>query len=457
MVGLQNVAELGSGVICGARAGRRAGRSRASLLALLLAGSAITISSPVAAITLDLMGADTTLNGIPGSGTITNTSGGNATLTSSVAAGTFTFNGVISDTAGNLLKFRKTGAGTQRLGGSNTYQGGTEIVAGELGFGAGNSLGTGNVEFTGAGTLHAITAGLTIANNIVLTASGTIIGNATIVTGVISGAGSLTKLGTVEIDNTGNSYTGGTLLGNGELLLGASNVLGTGAVTVSANSRLNALTTASLDNAVVLNADLRVDRLGSVLTLNGVVSGGAGNTLTVRNGAELDLTGANTYVGSTYVTSTTTDTSVLGIGNNLAAGGAGAIIATSVDPAHPAVVRALGGYTLAAGNAFRVNGALSVDTNGNAFGINGQINDFNAGTPGSLTATGGGLLTLGAASNGYTLGTTVTGFTQLVVTSDGQLGNGNAGIALSQGYLDIAGTGFGATTRVNHTDRLRRR
>ena len=455
MIESRRVSALGTSMI-GADRTQRAIGSRSAILALLLAGAAMTMSAPVAAATVDLGGLPLTVGGTSGGGIFINT-GGFATLTFDVPAAAFNFTGNINGVFG-IIKVVKTGAGLQRFDGANSYTGGTTIANGVLAYGNALSLGLDAITFDTGGapgaiaTLRAAGTATVLTNDLTLTTDGTIdgAGHSPVFTGLISGAGKLTKLnlGFVRIDNTGNSYAGGTDITQGELLLGASNVLGSGVVTVSAAAKLNAVTSASLNNDIVLNAGLKVDRAGTTLTLNGAISGGAGNNLTVDSGATLNLTNANTYAGSTFVTSTLTDSSVLGIGNDLAVGGgASRIIATGVDAAHPAIIRALGNFTLPVGNKIRVNGALSVDTNGNAFGIDGKINDSNAFTPGSLTVDGGGTLTLGNASNGYTLGTTVQGFSQLAVTNDAQLGGGNAAINLINGYLDIVGNGFGATTR----------
>lgn len=408
---------------------------------------------------VELGGYDQTIAGLTGGGNVLNSSGGAATLTIDIAAGTRGQTGNLLEVAGNTLSLVKTGSGTQNINGANNFTGGTTIANGILGFGGATSLGTGAITFdTGAvpgavATLRAIGSNVILPNDIVLATDGTIdsAGRSPVFNGLISGNGKLTKAGNgfAQFNNAGNNYTGGTDLAKGELLLGGDDVLGSGTLTIVGSSRMNALTTQSLSNDIVLNANLTVDRTGSTLTLSGPISGGFGNNLAIYQGATLNLTHANTYIGNTYVTSSATDTSVLGIGDDLAvSGGAHQIIATSVDPAHPATLAALGNHVLPVGNTIRVNGALLLDTGAGTLGIDGKINDFNAANPGSLTIDGGGIATLNNVSNGYTLGTTVRNFSQLVVTNNAQLGGGSAGINLDFGYLTIAGVGFGATTRV---------
>ena len=79
---------------------------------------------------LDLAGFNETLNGLSGSGTVTN-SGGAATLTVGNNDATTTFSGSLSG-SGVSLALTKTGAGTLSLTGANTHAGATTVSSGTL-------------------------------------------------------------------------------------------------------------------------------------------------------------------------------------------------------------------------------------------------------------------------------------------------------------------------------------
>lgn len=82
--------------------------------------------------TLDLKGFGPTVGALSGSGTITNSEGTKTTLTvGNGFAGTSVFTGVIRQTE-NSVSLIKTGSGTLRISGSNTYSGGTIVTSGTL-------------------------------------------------------------------------------------------------------------------------------------------------------------------------------------------------------------------------------------------------------------------------------------------------------------------------------------
>jgi autotransporter-associated beta strand protein len=81
--------------------------------------------------TLDLGGFSGTVNGLSGSGTVTNSGPGPSTLTAGANDQTSSFSGTLSN-AGGSLALVKTGTGTLTLGGANTHTGGTTVSAGTL-------------------------------------------------------------------------------------------------------------------------------------------------------------------------------------------------------------------------------------------------------------------------------------------------------------------------------------
>ncbi|NTW52672.1 MAG: filamentous hemagglutinin N-terminal domain-containing protein, partial [Chlorobiaceae bacterium] len=132
-----------------------------------------------------------------------------------------TLSGVISG-SGSLTQ---SGTSTLTLTGINTYGGGTTISAGTLSIGAG-------------GTVGAISGNITDNASLVFNRS-----NAYTYGGVITGSGSLTKLGGGILTLTGNNgYTGNTYITGGTLQVGnggTTGTLGTGAVTTDATLVFN--------------------------------------------------------------------------------------------------------------------------------------------------------------------------------------------------------------------------
>jgi fibronectin-binding autotransporter adhesin len=215
------------------------------------------------------------------------------------------YNGIISGT-GSVVK---NGVGTQRLGGLNTYSGGTTVNAGDLQFDVSEGLGSGALILnggavtarTGNRTLsNAVTVGgdvtlnttlgggnlLTLAGNVdlggvtrIITVSNT--GGAAI-SGVVSN-GALTKAGTGTLTLTGaNTYTGLTTVNEGTLQIGNGAVDGS-------------LATPS----IVTNGTLAYN-LAAPQTATIPISGTGG--LTKLGVGTLTLPNANTYSGPTTVT-----------------------------------------------------------------------------------------------------------------------------------------------------------
>ena len=191
---------------------------------------------------LDMWGSNLTLNGLSGSGTITDYTQltvpdplTDVTLTVGGNNASSTFSGVIQNgglatanapaTANALVAVSlvKTGTGTLTLTGNNPYTGATTIQQGTLQVGNGGTTGTigsfGDITNNGALLFNR-------SNNQVVTAR-------------IGGSGSLTQMGTgtLTLANV-NSYTGGTTVSAGTLVSRSSASLGSGAVTLGNNTKL---------------------------------------------------------------------------------------------------------------------------------------------------------------------------------------------------------------------------
>ena len=145
----------------------------------------------------------------------------NANPTFDTGSNTDAISGVISG-SGALTKI---GSGTLILAGLNTYAGGTLLDEGTLGIGSNGALGVGALAMQPGTTLQFEADGLTLSNAIVLNADPTIDtgSNTDTISGVISGSGSLDKIGSGTLILTAaNTYTGPTDVQAGTLALRGS-------------------------------------------------------------------------------------------------------------------------------------------------------------------------------------------------------------------------------------------
>ncbi|MFV7406972.1 autotransporter-associated beta strand repeat-containing protein [Salmonella enterica] len=328
----------------------------------------------------------------------------------------FTVNTVLENVDANSgwngQSLTKTGAGTLILNAENTYTGGTTISDGTLVANNVEALGTGNV--TDNATLELNTGGD--------------FDNA------ISGSGQVVKSGDETLTLSGaNSYTGGTTISGGTLVVSNVEALGTGNVTDNATLELN--TGGDFDNNI----------------------GGTGSV--VKSGDKtLTLSGANSYTGGTTISGgTLVATNVEALGSGDVTDNATLELNTSGDFANN-----IGGtgsvvksgdktLTLSGANSYTggtiINGGTLVANNVEALGT-GDVTDnatleLNTGGTfdnvisgsGQVVKSGDDALTLSGA-NSYTGGTTISGGT-LVASNVEALGSGdvtdNATLELNTG------------------------
>ena len=154
--------------------------------------------------TLDVTANSTLMAGLNGgaAGVYQRTSGGTPKTLTLAGSGSYSFGGVIQNTA-NSLGLVKTGSGTQTLTGSNTYNGNTSISGGTLivnGIGSGvtsSGTGFGAVQVTGSGRLSG---------------TGRILGNTTVASGAMLLAGD----GVIAAENL--ELAGALTMGDGSQL-----------------------------------------------------------------------------------------------------------------------------------------------------------------------------------------------------------------------------------------------
>jgi fibronectin-binding autotransporter adhesin len=420
----------------------RAGTLRGGIIDAFITSSSVSVASSA---TLDLDSVNQTANLLSGAGSVLL---GAATLTATTAADT-TFDGVISGSGGVI----KSGASVWTLTGGNVYTGGTTISAGTLQLGNGGSGGqiVGDVlddavlafnrsdaitfagAISGTGSLRQLGTGTTVLTGNSTYAGGTTVAagtlqlggggttgsitgdviddgvlafnrsDATAFTGVISGAGAVTQLGTGTTTLTaGNTYLGGTTIAAGTLQLGSGGTSGSIAGNVIDNGTL------------AFNRSDTVIFTGQISGVGGVAHAGTGRTV---------LTADHTYAGGTSILGGT-----LQIGDG---GSTGSIVGNVVDNGTLVFDRAdsflFGGALSGAGTLQQVGTGISLMT-----GNSGAFTGSTSITSGTLRVDG----ILGAASS------------QLTVASGGRLsGNGTVGgtVSIIDGVL-APGTSPGTLT-----------
>jgi len=229
-----------------------------------------------------------TVDALTGSGTVVNSFGGGINLTVGIANGSGTFSGTISKSAFDTIALTKTGAGTQTLSGSNSYNGATTVSNGKLLLGQGGSMGATAVSVTGTATygMARTSSGASVQGGSTLSlGSGTTLNlqdgytntMSFTSTGVLSGAGLYFDLGTTTADCDILALTGaatvtgtntfyfdvlGSSLATGDhaymLITAASGLLTGGTFAIDTTLPEYTLTLDRLDTAVYLNVVLNV-------------------------------------------------------------------------------------------------------------------------------------------------------------------------------------------------------
>lgn len=262
------------------------------------------------------------------------------------------------------------------------------------------------------------------------------------ITGLISGAGALSKTGAGDIVVSGvNTYSGGTQISGGSIRLadaGSVSALGTGSLTFTANATLANGTSASatvksIANNITINSGVTASFDGGWkdLTLAGVISG-SGNFSQASTGLVI-LGNDNTYTGTT----TTTSSSTLQIGTGGTTGTLGG-----------------GAVSLASGSTLKFNRSNSYTVT-NAISGSGSVNQAGTGTTlliGSnnygATTISVGVLQVGNGGTTGTLGTAnVTNNAALAFNRSNALTIAN--VISGTGSVTQLGTGTTTLTGVN--------
>ena len=365
----------------------------------------------------------------------TNAGVGKGVTLTSAAGGTTTFSGVIQDPTGVLGSglVRTDGAGTVVLSGVNTYAGGTSIDGGTLSISQSANLGanTGGVAIN-AGTL-AITSGFSTNRVFTLgdTASVLLINplQTFTITSVIGGAGVLNKNGTGTLTLSGaNTYSGGSILNSGTVIISSNGNLGAAAtaVTINAATLDVAGTFASTRNFTLGSATstIQVDPTFT-FTDSGIFSGPG--SLNKTGTGTLVLGGVNTYTGATNINAGTLRNGIANVIPDASAVTIASGATYDLNSFSETIGSLAGAGTVTSG----VAGALTLTAGGdNTSTLFSGVLQNGSGTV-AFTKSGTGTLTLSGA-NTYSGLTTVSGGI-LLIQNSAALGTTAGGTTVSSG------------------------
>ena len=326
----------------------------------------------------------------------------------------------------NTLGLTKNGTGTLALTASNTYTGATTVNAGTLTLNNGSAIAdTSEVSIASGAVLNlgeSETIGSLAGGGNVTIGSNTLTlgGNNTSATfsGVISGSGGLTKTGTGNLTLGGsNSYTGTTLVLEGTLALGASNVLAdTGSLTINGGTFDISTHSDTVDVITMTN--------GSLIGTTGVLTG---NTYNITGG---NLT-AQLGGGSIIINNGTTNIGTLGSAISLTVNGSSAVAA---------LINNVTAASVSVQNGGSITGVYSLNATGGVTASSGSIASNLIGS-GGLTMNGtGNTLTL-SGSNTYTGATTLTAGTISLGTTAALGGTAGLNMANDTMLTYTGGTG----------------
>lgn len=296
--------------------------------------------------------------------------------------------------------------------------------------------------------LITVPAGVTFDNNgadrlridgshLVLNGSLTVITNKGLtITSNLSGSGTLTKTGTGKLtlrnDNNSNNFTGNIEVAGGEFGIESDKDLSSGTLTLNGGAlSIGPIAQTTVTHPIILgpNGGTFLIYQSGTLTLSGAITGVGGLTKKSWGPANLELSGTNTYGGSTEVSHGT-----------LTLSGGAAIPDASAVTVSSATLALASNETIGslAGSGTVNLGSYTLTTGGdNAHtGFSGEI----TGT-GTLVKTGNGSLALWGASREE--GSTTINGGEVVIDKNTSIGTGT--LTMAGGYLWIKTTAGAAT------------
>ena len=360
------------------------------------------------------------------------------------------------------------------LSGNNTFSGGLVLAEDATGGGISVSspvnLGTGPITFTGNNTLF-LSPSMTATNSIAINtgftgAIDTQLGYTVILTGVVSGGGTLNKVdaGTLVLVNPGNSISGGMTISQGTLALGNFNAAASSTVGINTDYGLQFspfIGTFNIGGLSGGNAETLADTNGTPVNLvvggnnqNTTCSGSIGGpgTLTKAGTGSLDLDGTNTWTGGLVddpgVVQFAETCSMPPIGTvtvakgaivAVNAGGSGEFTYDAASGTRGTISGLLAGVGGQGAPVVWQSGAIlgidSTNAPGGAATYNGNITNTSNG-PLGLATLGSGTLTL-TGINTYTGGTDVLANSTLIISSPDAIDATNVGTDLAVGSISL--------------------
>ncbi|MDR1497168.1 MAG: autotransporter-associated beta strand repeat-containing protein [Puniceicoccales bacterium] len=226
---------------------------------------------------------------------------GSASTTGVLVASSGDYAGVIT----GLGAIEKTGSGVLTLSGENDYTGGTLVSGGRLR--VTGTLGAGPGDGDYAGTITLSGGSIEMAQE-----------HPQVLSGLISGTGTLIKTGAGTLTVVHTNFHGGTTVLGGTLAIASDTALGTGANTISgATLELTGISGTTFAKAWTLGPDGATLRNDAAAIFSGTLSG-TGH-FEKRGTGILYFTGANSHTGGTTFSSGTvaiTSDAPLGAGTN---------------------------------------------------------------------------------------------------------------------------------------------
>ncbi|MGO4700633.1 autotransporter-associated beta strand repeat-containing protein [Dyella sp. 2RAB6] len=398
-----------------------------------------------------IAGGTLTLSGVSNIIRVGDGTAAGAGMTATIAATLAGTDGVVKDDLGTLV-----------LSGANTYTGGTTVNSGVLQVAADANLGNaaGGLAFDG-GTLRNIAA---IASTRAVTINQ---GGATFETqadlglaGTVTGAGALTKTGAGKLTLSGNnSYTGGTIVNAGRVVVSSDANLGdaSGALTFN-NATLENTAAFTSGRSVTLNSAGGSFQTDADLTLNGAI-GGAGS-LTKTGASTLVLGADNSYTGNTLIQAGT-----LQVGNGGTSGSVqGAVVNNDTLVFNRSDTFALAGQISGSGSLEQQGSGTTVLSGNNSYGgttavragglfINGDQSGATGATSVDAGGTLGGKGSIGGdvtLADGATLSPGDLGSAPGTLTVKGKLGMSDASnLNVNLGQANVVGGPLNDLVQVN--------
>ncbi len=246
--------------------------------------------------------------------------------------------------------------------------------------------------------------------------------------GGLAGNGNIEKTGngTLSLTGDGSGYSGTMTVSSALLSIGSDNALGTGNLVLNGGMLNAGAATRTVANPVSVTADSKLEAVNSSrnLIMTGVISGDASSALSVVNVGEVTLSGDNTFAGGVRLGTSKTTTLIAGHDHAFGTGtltvsGAGGKLGTtsSLDLDNDIALSA--GLDIISSDVLRLNGIIS--------------------GAGTLVKSGSGNLSLSEDNSGFSGGVTL-----------------DAGV-LAVGHINALGTGVltinGGKLNASTTDR----